>query len=255
MFLAVAKLKPSRSRFAQVAWLVLGAFVSMGICLSGWENVKGQESRVVFCNFHQRPTSMVLLLALTYVNSLFFGSSSLLPANRHKAHKIVSLGLFKVQGNAHCARNGSCEQHHAVSNLIESYLWIPQAPANREITISPLEPLQEARPFDPLINIDFGGAHGVLLSSLTRVVVHMVSEDCPVVGFEFFYLDQTLKFGYGGGTEISALIDGPAGERIIDLEVITNDPLIDGPERERILDLEVILNGPKFGMRGLQVWI
>jgi hypothetical protein len=145
----------------------------------------------------------------------------------------VALGIFKAQGNTTCARKGFLEEGQTISNFSESCLWIPQAPAHQGLTISALEPSQAPRPFDPLINIDFGGPHGVLLASLTRLVVHMVSEFRPIVGLEFVYNNRSIKFGLGGVAEISALIDGQGGERIINVEVVIDDP--------------------KSGMRGLQV--
>lgn len=96
-----------------------------------------------------------------------------------------------------------------------------------------MEPFKYRRVFDPLVNVDFGGPQGILLPFLTRIVVHMLAETCPIVGMDFFYTDRCMRFGSGGATELSFFLDGPAGERITAVEVTAEEP--------------------EFGVRGLQV--
>lgn len=107
-----------------------------------------------------------------------------------------------------------------------SYLWIPRAPTNTRLTLSSLSPDHirvPLLPFEPLVDIDFGGLQGERLGSLTRIVAHMVAKSQPITGLEFFYLDGSIMFGCRGHCEISFLIDGPGGERITDAKVLIYD--------------------------------
>lgn len=119
---------------------------------------------------------------------------------------------------------------------MQSHLWIPRVPTHENLAVGVLEPSKVPRAFRPLFDFDFGGHHGVLLSSLTRIVVRMVSNSCPIIGIDIFYTDRCIRFdsGWRGGTELSFFIGGPGGERITSMEITFNDP--------------------ESGVRGLQVW-
>ena len=119
---------------------------------------------------------------------------------------------------------GSLQRAGVAADLTQSRLWVPQAPSHENLTISTLEPICEYSSLEPLVNIDFGGSHGILLLFLKRIVVHMGSDRCPIIGMEFFYTGRSVKFGSGGGTEMSFLIDGPGGERVTGMEVTVHDP-------------------------------
>lgn len=71
--------------------------------------------------------------------------------------------------------------------------------------------------------MDFGGEGGTLLGTLRRVIVRMISEFRPIVGFGFVFEDQILSFGESGETELSVVIDGPGGERITNACVVADD--------------------------------
>lgn len=49
----------------------------------------------------------------------------------------------------------------------------------------------------------------------------MVSDCCPIIGIGIIYSGQTRHFGTTEGTELMFLIDGPGGERIEGVEVMT----------------------------------
>jgi hypothetical protein len=118
----------------------------------------------------------------------------------------------------------TAEGTHTRPGFIESHLWIPQVPTYKSLLVSTLEPARASRAFQPLIDIDFGGLRGILLASLTRIVVHMASDECPIIGMEFFYPDRGIQFGHRGESEISFLIDGPGGERITGIAIAIDDP-------------------------------
>ncbi|EER25811.1 F-box domain containing protein [Coccidioides posadasii C735 delta SOWgp] len=124
-------------------------------------------------------------------------------------YKILELGLV--------AKNGDTAEE---PNRIVSRLWSPMVPNSRNIRITPLRPSLNVRPFEPIIDMNFAGSNGWLLPMLKRVVVHMVSDFQSVVGFSFVFEKHTLSLGKTGEAELSAVIDGPGGERITNLQVL-----------------------------------
>lgn len=144
--------------------------------------------------------------------------------NKAQAYKIVALGLVQPNGVAGGIVIPSKEDIDPNSD--QSDLWIPRVPTYKNFEISTLEPPRYSHASKVLLDIDFGGRHGVLLSSLTRIVVHMVSDPRPIIGIDVFYTDRGMRLGSGGGTEISFLIDGPGGERITSMGVTVNDPAV-----------------------------
>ncbi|KAK2757006.1 hypothetical protein FQN54_004974 [Arachnomyces sp. PD_36] len=137
------------------------------------------------------------------------------------AFKIVSIGVFVPQSISICDEDSATYARRTTPIPAERYLWYNGAPTSQELTIGSVEPHLETPFFDPFVNIGFGGLHGELLSLITRMVVHMGTNYHPVLGFEFVYLNRTLRFGsIGGETELSVLIDGPGGERITGVKII-----------------------------------
>jgi hypothetical protein len=137
-----------------------------------------------------------------------------------KPYKIVTLGLVQPD-----EKRPDRPSEDSMSSFIQSRLWIPQTPTHKGLVISSLDPARSYFPFEPFIDMDFGGPQGTHLASLTRIVAHMVSGECPIIGMEFFYGDnKSTRFGSGGKSEISFLIDGPGGERIIGVEMSIDQP-------------------------------
>ncbi|KAG2416352.1 hypothetical protein HFD88_007567 [Aspergillus terreus] len=85
--------------------------------------------------------------------------------------KIVSLGLGELVDHP----GASLKTPSQDWSRVQSHLWTPHPPRHEELTISPLLPAQSPRAFEPLTNIDFGGPRGLLLGSLSRLALHMVS--------------------------------------------------------------------------------
>lgn len=154
--------------------------------------------------------------------------------NQVKDYKIVALDLVRPTEDFEDESDAPSREAGYTQGLIQSHLWIPQVPKYKTLTISNLEPFQHPPAFEPLLNIDFGGDAGTLLALLTRVTVHMSSYACPISGIEFFYSGkESVLYGNNGGVEMLFVLDGPGGERITSVEVITVNP--------------------DAGMRGLQV--
>lgn len=103
-----------------------------------------------------------------------------------------------------------------------SYLWTPKFPEHKDLFVDSIQPPRSAA--FAVVDVDFGGPNGKYLTSLTRVVLHMMSAEMPIIGMQFFYTNMSFKFGIGGQTELSFIIDGPGGERIDDVEIIVDDP-------------------------------
>lgn len=100
---------------------------------------------------------------------------------------------------------------------VHSHLWIPSIPTYEGLEITALQPPapSSGRTFEPLVNVDFAGPGGRLLSSLTRLVCYLSKYTHPLMGFEMIYADgKSILFGSNGGCELSFPIDGPKGERI-----------------------------------------
>lgn len=76
--------------------------------------------------------------------------------------------------------------------------------------------------------MDFGGPDGSRLPALTRIVAYHDNVDIYIKGFAFFYADGTsASYGVTGITitashrtsclEQSLAVDGPGGERVVDV--------------------------------------
>lgn len=143
-----------------------------------------------------------------------------------KAYKLTSLGLIVQAEEATTVALHDIECHGSV-NLVNSNIWTPNIPDSSKVLAIPGKYQSQAalpRPFNPLFNMDFGGENGQLLKDLIRVVAHMVYESRPIIGLEFVYVGGNSKlFGIGGEAEMSFVLDGPSGERIIELTVVEAD--------------------------------
>ena len=121
--------------------------------------------------------------------------------------KIVSLGLSKVPNHL---------SDDVASPDIHSSLWAPYPPTDKNLEFSPMLP--SSRPsqiFEPLMNIDFGGASGLLLEGFTRLIFYMTSRPSPLIGIEVLHSDgNSLLCGTRSGCELSFFISGLKGERI-----------------------------------------
>ena len=131
----------------------------------------------------------------------------------------MSLAIVQPHRNLRDIEDSSSREYYDDgTSITRSRLWLFDGLTHPNTSISRIEPPLGPYSFDTLLSIDFGGPGGILLASLTRLVVHMDSEIAPIVGFEFFYGDRRTQFGSDRGIEMSALIDGPGGERIIDVK-------------------------------------
>ncbi|KAK2789239.1 hypothetical protein FQN52_006331 [Onygenales sp. PD_12] len=179
------------------------------ICSSPWIGRKpgGKEISHGLLRLPRDSDSYYLALGLNFIN-------------------VTTIGLVKpIDPDISGCKYTPCVDERSVGDL-ESYLWVPEVPRDRDIILGSLEPKLDHRVpvnFEPRFDIYFGGPKGLLLSHLTRVVVHMLCDDCLIIGMTFYYTDHSVNFGSSGETEIPFLIDGPNGERIISLEVLNDD--------------------------------
>jgi hypothetical protein len=115
--------------------------------------------------------------------------------------KVVALWLAKPDDIGHLSANsilGSVPKF--------SYLWVPRVPAHTNLTVGPVMPCVLPRPF-AIIDFDFGGGpDGEFLALLTRMVVHLENDCCPVIGMEFHYLDTVCRFGNDGPLDLVLLL-------------------------------------------------
>lgn len=150
--------------------------------------------------------------------------------------KIVSLGFGDQVGYSGLSE---CHRQTEVGAFrVQSHLWTPHPPTHEDLRISTLLPSQSPRAFAPLVNMDFGGAKGQLLGSLTRLTLHMGKTPRPLVGIEIFYSSGgSTLFGSNAGCAISLFINGSKGQRINGIGIIQ----------------EVRSNDPEIGLGGIQV--
>ncbi|PLB53887.1 hypothetical protein P170DRAFT_460202 [Aspergillus steynii IBT 23096] len=140
--------------------------------------------------------------------------------------KIVKLGMatsMETVGSGPLMNHLlSMKDRHDIS--IDSRLWTPDIPEHEDVKVTRLVPGSREGTFEPLVNIDFGGANGLLLESLSRVVMHMLSDIHPITRMEFHYIDGTVKaFGAGPfAAELSFCVDGPGRERITKVGILQN---------------------------------
>ncbi|KAL3480802.1 hypothetical protein BJX99DRAFT_272534 [Aspergillus californicus] len=133
-------------------------------------------------------------------------------------HKIVSLALGQVVEHAGVITESSFQEK---PDEVQSRLWIPHAPAHQGVKITSLLSEEARRPFEPLLNIDFGGLNGSLLPSLMRLTIYMVSPPYPIAGIEIWHGDEmSTSFGSSSGCGLSFFIDGPGGERIDRIDAV-----------------------------------
>ncbi|CAG8920000.1 unnamed protein product [Penicillium salamii] len=107
---------------------------------------------------------------------------------------------------------------------IQSVLWAPHPPNEKDVKCSHLLPLSESPgPFDRLMNIDFGGPKGVHLGRLTRLTFHMAALDSrlPLTGIEVFLSDgHSFLCGSGNDCKLTLFIEGSKGERIDRIDIL-----------------------------------
>ncbi|GAB1210321.1 hypothetical protein APSETT445_009112 [Aspergillus pseudonomiae] len=109
--------------------------------------------------------------------------------------------------------------------LPDSYLWQSKLSSYDNLRIYQFQPDNAGIPYRPLLNIDFGGPDGKWLDSLISMEVHVSSEFSPILGMTFNYTDKTLRFGTcTSGEALTFSVDGPGGERIIDVVGRTTGP-------------------------------
>ncbi|KAL4876688.1 hypothetical protein BJY04DRAFT_199618 [Aspergillus karnatakaensis] len=118
----------------------------------------------------------------------------------------------------------------------ETCLWKPYRPAHNPLHFSLSFANRPIRLSGPMQNVDFGGPRGVLLNTLVRIVFYM-DRNTPYTGIESFYKDGVSRlFGYKRGCEISFLIDGPIGERITQVRLLTSG------RPARVVGLQLLTN-------------
>lgn len=146
------------------------------------------------------------------------------PANATQSYKIIFLSLVKTHETFTAAKDYLARKNQVERESIKilSALWYPKPPRYQDVALGSILPRVPTGPFSPLVNMDFGGPGGVLLQSLTRLIVHVAHNRYPIVGMEFRYGDESVRFGGQGSVQITTLIDGPAGERIQSVDIITD---------------------------------
>lgn len=111
--------------------------------------------------------------------------------------------------------NSKCSELRP-QELAPQDLWTPRYP--RRTTMVPPPGRIESQTFQPILNIDFGGAEGANLPRITRIVAHMYDRNDAVVGFAFHFDGQEPIFrGRQGQTEVSFFVNGAGGERITEV--------------------------------------
>ncbi|KAL4915381.1 hypothetical protein BDW62DRAFT_125057 [Aspergillus aurantiobrunneus] len=131
--------------------------------------------------------------------------------------KIVWLGIGGLAHDPDVSRAPDEETHSGA----QSHLWTPDIPAYEHLKLSSLLPSLPARPFQPLVDLDFGGLGGSLLSRVARVVFYMEYDPSPVLGVKVIYNNgESVLLGGERGCELSFPIDGANGERITTVGVL-----------------------------------
>ncbi|KAL5356595.1 hypothetical protein BJX96DRAFT_171757 [Aspergillus floccosus] len=141
----------------------------------------------------------------------------------HKmAHLVVGLDYYKIVSIG-ITYKGKTRHYPTCPPLltVASCLWLPDVPRRKHVFLNGLKPKTAPRGLLAQLDIDFGGPQGSLLGLLTRMVVYVSTSPCPITGMVFFYTDgSTRSFGIRGQSEISFYVDGPGGERILEVIVV-----------------------------------
>ena len=139
---------------------------------------------------------------------------------------------------------------------IRSHLWQPEIPSYDGARLSCFKPSElndQPITFRPLINVDFGGPAGVLLSRLTRITVYL-GEDADIVGIDFFYERSNGKYfsSIGQGTRDLKAAECRSYGCVHGSSVVQIANFIAGPQGERIVQVEIFY-GQGYGLKGLKV--
>jgi hypothetical protein len=100
----------------------------------------------------------------------------------------------------------------------EVRLWRPSPPCRTRTILNSEIPEDQA--YRCMMNMDFGDPAGENLKYLTRVVAHVHSYHKFITGLTFDYLHTpSVRYGRPGNLEVSFLIGGLNGERIVAVAV------------------------------------
>ncbi|OJJ07411.1 hypothetical protein ASPVEDRAFT_142746 [Aspergillus versicolor CBS 583.65] len=130
-------------------------------------------------------------------------------------YRIVSLGVYSRKDPTVQA-----ETTPETASHLQNQLWIPRPPTYDGLQLTPLYPEMEPPPFEPLLNVDFGGPGGAHLSELTGLVCYMGYDPHPLLGMQAIYADgRTVLFGSTHACEVYFTIAGPDGERVTEVSI------------------------------------
>lgn len=143
------------------------------------------------------------------------GTLKIPPEFANRYFLLAGLDHFKIFSLGLGACTGASGTLTPPGDGIEARLWIPHAPTHASLKMTPLLPAEPARAYEPLKNIDFGGSGGLLLGSLTTIILYVTAAPCPILGIETRYSDgRRVGFGSTNGCAIPLFIDGANGERV-----------------------------------------
>ncbi|KAL4778402.1 hypothetical protein BJX76DRAFT_362764 [Aspergillus varians] len=133
-------------------------------------------------------------------------------------YRIISLGVYDLVNDPDVP-SGMSSQPAVLRR--QPHLWMPCLPTYDSLQLSALYPPLPNLPFEPLLNVDFGGPGGLYLSRLTELVCYMGYGSHPVLGMEAIYADgRSVLFGSRRGCRLSFAIGGPDGERITEIGIL-----------------------------------
>lgn len=155
-----------------------------------------------------------------------------------------------------CHNKRCHEKYIKRRNPIRSHLWEPEIPdydGGRLSCFRPRELVDQPGTFRPLINVDFGGPGGVLLSRLARITVYL-GDRADIVGIDFFYEKSNRKYfsPIGQGTQNLKAEEYRSYGCVQGSSVVQIANFIAGSQGERIIKVE-ILCGHGHGLKGLKV--
>jgi hypothetical protein len=128
---------------------------------------------------------------------------------------MVSVALVEAMNTPRC---GVTVDHQSEPLYPAVNLWKPCAPSRGVTLLNSLIPEYQAHRC--MMNMSFGGPIGEDLQYLTRMVFHIHSCERFIAGLSFEYLNAPpLHYGTRGNFEVSFLIRGPEGERIVEVVV------------------------------------
>ncbi|KAK2763349.1 hypothetical protein FQN54_009985 [Arachnomyces sp. PD_36] len=134
------------------------------------------------------------------------------------AFKLTALGIIETERGSG-PLEGVDELHLTEQVAVEDTLWSPSIPPH-DASIHVFPTPATSGKFQPLMNVEFGGADGSRLCALTRIVAHMDRLPYLIKGFEVFYSQSESRlYGSRGLLERSFLVDGVNGERIDEAKI------------------------------------